>query len=184
MPAQVIGTLGAHPAAGPHIEIPGEALSWRRNALPSGPLLALYLDAPAAARVWPAARFAELAERFLAAKPDASAVALAGPTGGTRLAEFLRSAPRSPRVFGFDGLPLSHVAAAIGGARLLVSNDTGPMHLGPALGTPTLGLFSIGLPEHFAPTGPNDRFLRANPIDQLSVDTVLDVAQTMWRSPN
>ena len=53
-------------------------------------------------------------------------------------------------------------------------NDTGPMHLGPILGVPTLGLFSIGLPEHFRPTGPDDCVLQANPIEGITVEEVIE----------
>ncbi len=37
---------------------------------------------------------------------------------------------------------------------LLVSNDTGVMHLGAAMGTPTVGLFGPNSPTRYAPTGP------------------------------
>jgi ADP-heptose:LPS heptosyltransferase len=37
---------------------------------------------------------------------------------------------------------------------LLVSNDAGPMHIGPAVGTPTVGIFGPGEPEIWFPYGP------------------------------
>ena len=39
----------------------------------------------------------------------------------------------------------------IAGADLLVANDSGPMHVGPAVGTPTLGIFGPGEPETWFP---------------------------------
>lgn len=33
----------------------------------------------------------------------------------------------------------------------VVSNDTGPMHLAAAMGTPTIGLFGPNIPEAFGP---------------------------------
>jgi ADP-heptose:LPS heptosyltransferase len=80
----------------------------------------------------------------------------------------------------FTDMKLPRLAALIASARLLVSNDTGPMHFGPAVGVPTLGLFSVGYPEHFRPTGPHDRFLRENPIDRIEVNNVIDSAVQMW----
>ena len=38
-------------------------------------------------------------------------------------------------------------------AGALVSNDSGPMHIGAALGTPTLGLFGPETPVMYAPIG-------------------------------
>jgi ADP-heptose:LPS heptosyltransferase len=63
---------------------------------------------------------------------------------------------------------------------LLISNDTGPMHIGPAVGVPTLGLFSVGYPVHFRPTGLSDRFLQANPIDGIEVHKVIETVTEMW----
>jgi ADP-heptose:LPS heptosyltransferase len=68
----------------------------------------------------------------------------------------------------------------IASARLLISNDTGPMHIGPAVGVRTLGLFSVGLPEHFRPVGNGDRFLRAIPIERIRVDEVVELVEEMW----
>jgi heptosyltransferase-1 len=54
----------------------------------------------------------------------------------------------------------------------VVSNDTGPMHLSAAVGTPTLGLFSIGVTEHYRPLGAKCGFLKKNPLSQLTVEEV------------
>ncbi|MGH7931553.1 MAG: glycosyltransferase family 9 protein, partial [Candidatus Binataceae bacterium] len=42
---------------------------------------------------------------------------------------------------------------------LLVSNDTGIMHLGAALGTPTVGLFGPNSPRYWAPLGPRATYV-------------------------
>jgi ADP-heptose:LPS heptosyltransferase len=77
-------------------------------------------------------------------------------------------------------LSLPSLASAIASAQLLVSNDTGPMHIGPAVGVRTIGLFSVGYPEHFRPIGPHDRFLRANPINGISVKDVIQAVEEIW----
>lgn len=46
---------------------------------------------------------------------------------------------------------LRGLMAFIGAADVLVSNDAGPMHVGPAVGTPTLGIFGPGEPEIWFP---------------------------------
>jgi heptosyltransferase-3 len=83
-------------------------------------------------------------------------------------------------VFALSGLSIAQLAESIGAARMLVSNDTGPMHLGPALGVPTLGIFSVGFPHHFRPTGPRDLGVQGNPIDQVKTEEVFDAVDRLW----
>lgn len=63
-------------------------------------------------------------------------------------------------------------AALVSQAKLMVGNESGPMHIAAATGTPTLALFGPGQPEIFAPFGEQHRFLHhklaCNPCDQLS----------------
>jgi ADP-heptose:LPS heptosyltransferase len=54
------------------------------------------------------------------------------------------------------------------------------MHIGPAVGVPTIGLFSVGYPEHFKPTGKHDRFLRGNPIEVIEARNVVKVIEEIW----
>ena len=119
----------------------------------------LYVDAPVPDRIWPPERFAAVAD-FAIERLSAEVVAVAG-SGGAGLAATVRNASRHPeQITVSTELTLPELAAVIASARLLVSNDTGPMHIGPAVGVPTLGLFSVGYPEHFRPMGAGDRYLR------------------------
>src|SRR5262249_8892959 len=88
----------------------------------------------------------------------------------------------SARVRVMTGLSVSRLAAVIARATLLVSNDTGPMHLGPALGVPTLAIFSVGLPQHFRPTGPRDHYVQGNPIEEVTLSEVINAANQIWHS--
>jgi ADP-heptose:LPS heptosyltransferase len=92
----------------------------------------------------------------------------------------VREACRFPhRVQFLQDLDIARLAGVISESTMLISNDTGPMHLGPALGIPTMGLFSVGLPEHFRPTGPHDVFLQADPIDGISTEDVIHRLEMM-----
>lgn len=149
------------------------------------PLVVAYAGAPVPERRWPAERFAQVA-RHVADRWGADVILLtgsgAGEAGiGARVAE-LAAVP--DHVKHLAGLDIPEIAALIQQADLLLSNDTGPMHLGPALGVPTLALFSVGFPEHFRPTGAGDRVLRAQPINGIGVDDVLSVMEEMWRDGN
>jgi heptosyltransferase-2 len=159
--------------------VPEEMKHWAEQAMQGAPRLALYIDAPVRERIWPPEYFAKVAdfaiERFRAR------VAVISGNEGRALALRVQAASRHPRelsVFTDVGIP--QLAALIDSSLVLVSNDTGPMHLGPALGVPTLALFSVGYPEHFRPTGPGDRFLRENPIERIEVNKVIEATEQMW----
>ena len=67
---------------------------------------------------------------------------------------------------------LRGMAAFIEAADLLVANDSGPMHMGPAVGTPTLGIFGPGEPEIWFPYGPPHRFAYAEvPCSHCGLET-------------
>jgi ADP-heptose:LPS heptosyltransferase len=152
---------------------------WADGAMPRGPRLALYIDAPVPERIWPAECFARVAD-FAMEKFAARIAVISGPEGRA-LTERVQAASRYPRDLSlFTDVSVAQLAALVASSRLLVSNDTGPMHLGPALGVATLGLFSVGYPEHFRPTGPRDRFLRENPIDRIEINKVIEATEQMW----
>jgi ADP-heptose:LPS heptosyltransferase len=166
-------------SAGQSLILPDEMKRWAEQVMQAGPRLALYIDAPVRERIWPPEFFARVAD-FAIEKYGARVVVISGAEGRP-LTERVRSASVHPEGLSvFADVTIPELAALIASSRLLVSNDTGPMHLGPAFGVPTLALFSVGYPEHFKPTGPNDRFLRENPIDRIEVDRVIEAVGQMW----
>jgi ADP-heptose:LPS heptosyltransferase len=161
--------------ASPVLVVPDHARAWAARSLPEGPVLALYVDAPVPERRWPEKSFAEVA-RFAVEELGANVAVLAGST--TNAAELSQI---SDQVIVFNEVSIPQLAAAIARAKLLVSNDTGPMHFGPALGIPTLGLFSVGYPEHYRPLGEGSRFLREQRIEDIAVPDVIELVRKMWR---
>jgi ADP-heptose:LPS heptosyltransferase len=161
---------GAAPAGSPLV-IPSEALQWAKENLPAGPLAVFYIDAPVRERVWPADRFVALSDHLTRAR----GVEVVVVTGSSRV---LTELPQGVRVL--SGLSIPQLAAVIAAGRILVSNDTGPMHLGPALGIPTLGIFSVGFPSHFRPTGAADAYVQGNPIETIQVKDVIEAVERVW----
>jgi ADP-heptose:LPS heptosyltransferase len=160
----------------PVLVVPDHARDWAANTLPNGPVLSLYVDAPVPERQWPEEDFAEVA-RFAAGKLGATVAVLAG--GGGNLRPFSEI---HDRVIALSNVSIPQLAAVIARSKLLISNDTGPMHLGPALGIPTLGLFSVGYPEHYRPLGERSRFLRAENIDDIGVGDVIEQIGHTWNA--
>jgi ADP-heptose:LPS heptosyltransferase len=155
----------------PYLVLPG--------VVPDRNRLVLFVDAPVPDRIWPPQRFAAVAD--FAIETLGATVVVISSSSGADLARQVRESSRHPQDISIEtDLTLPRLATTIASARLLVSNDTGPMHIGPAVGVPTVGLFSVGLPEHFRPVGPNDRYLRGLPIDRIEVRDVTANVEQIW----
>ena len=102
---------------------------------------------------WPAERFIALAERLRLQKPNLLIVLTGQPFERPLIEHFI--ARYSGRVVDATGLGLIVKAAALlVECDLLVANDTGIMHLGAAMGAPTVGIFGPVSPQRWAPVGP------------------------------
>ncbi len=124
------------------------AQPWRTVALHVG------CGSSAVARRWPIARFARLAE-LLHERAGVDRFVLTGTRAELPLAaEFARGC-RLTAVAAMDLPSITHTAELLRRCALLVSNDTGVMHLAAAMGTPTVGLFGPNSPERYAPVGPS-----------------------------
>jgi heptosyltransferase-1 len=89
--------------------------------------------------------------------------------------------------------PVSDLAALMRSAALVISGDTGPLHIGAAVGAPIVGLFGPTRPERNGPWEPNDEVisragtcvchhkrqcLRGAPcINEITVDEVVAAAE-------
>ncbi|MBN1894250.1 glycosyltransferase family 9 protein [bacterium] len=115
---------------------------------PEKRMIGLHPGASWPAKQWLPERFAELASR-LVRELDAEVLLTAGP-GEEELARFVQqSCPEPVRLF--YGLSIRELMALISCLDVFVSNDCGPMHIGPAVQTPTVGIFGPGEPEIWFP---------------------------------
>jgi heptosyltransferase-2 len=102
---------------------------------------------------WPVERFIALAERLRLQKPNLLIV-LTGQVFERPLIEAFAASYVGP-VLDATGLgSIEKAAALLGDCDLLVSNDTGIMHLGAAMGAATVGIFGPVSPQRWAPVGP------------------------------
>jgi ADP-heptose:LPS heptosyltransferase len=131
---------------------------------------------------WPAERFAAVAER-LAATQDAAIVITAGPMDDEPVAGMAAALAMPHTVL--CRRPIREVAAVLAQADLLISNDTGIMHVGAAAGAPVLSLFGPTPAAEWAPVGPRHRFLQGEGgnIEVIPVEAVMETAAAMLNSP-
>lgn len=102
-----------------------------------GPVLGMFPGANGPARRWPPERFGDLAARL--GRTGTVTLVLGGPGDAAVTAAVAgRGGDRALDLGGRTSLP--GLAGALRSCDLLVTNDTGPMHLAAALGTPVLAL--------------------------------------------
>jgi ADP-heptose:LPS heptosyltransferase len=125
---------------------------------------------------WPAQKYAELAKNFL--KDGLSVVAI----GTSAEADVIRDiCAACPEVIDLSGkTSLFEVAGVCRNAKLVVGNDTGPVHMAGAVGTKTLSLFSDQVnPVWSSPRGLRTAYLQGHPLSDLSVEAVVQQLSSM-----
>ena len=114
------------------------------------PTAAFVVGTSKPAKEWPAERYAAVIDRLAEAR-GARAV-LVGGLGERESAVAAAVAARARHpVLDLRAWDLRRVAYLLDRADVLVSPDTGPMHLGVALGTPTVALMGYTNPKRFGP---------------------------------
>lgn len=123
------------------------------------PLIGVHVSGGRAIKQWPPERFAEVARR-LVDRSDATIV-LSGSAADRALVDTVKGALPSHRVVDVaGGVDLLTLAGLIERYDLLITGDTGPMHLAVAVGTPVVAVFGPSDPVRYAPRGPFDRVVR------------------------
>ena len=151
-----------------------------RGATESFPLVGLFPGASQPRRRWPLDRFVQLASR-LETNDGARIVVFLGPEEAA-VAQQMRDA-FSASALVLDGLTLAQFASVAARLSLLVSNDTGPMHLAAAVGTPVLMLGArVKGPYWFGPVGEHHRIVAPATLAQATVAEVYATAHSMLQS--
>ena len=103
-------------------------------------LIGLNPGCSAPARKWDVANFAAAAHLLLADFPDARFVLLGGPQDRDDSAQLGAQLPAQSVIDAAGQLPLCASAALIGRLAVMLTNDTGPMHLAVAMQTPVVAV--------------------------------------------
>jgi ADP-heptose:LPS heptosyltransferase len=140
---EVAGAAGAAPVSvEPRLALTEEDRSAAAELLldEGKPLVAVHPGAGDPRRRWPAAGFAAVC---LAAEEAGAATAVVGTPGDEDLGAAVRAA--SPGTYDLCGrLSMRALAGVLGRAGVVVSNDSGPLHLAAAVGASTVGIYWCG----------------------------------------
>ncbi|MXW03791.1 MAG: lipopolysaccharide heptosyltransferase II [Gemmatimonadetes bacterium] len=104
---------------------------------------------------WPPERFAGVADHM--AESRDMKILLLGSEADRPVTGEVADAMERPAVDWTGATDLALLPAAVRRCALMVSNDSGPMHVATAVGTPVIGVFGATHPRlGFAPVGPAD----------------------------
>ncbi len=148
------------------------------------------------AKQWPADRYAALADRLV--EDFGMKVLLTGVQADGPAARVVRSSTRYPeRVIDLTGrTDIQELGAVLRRCAVFVTNDTGAMHVGAAVGVPVVAIFGPTDPKTTSPVGPHvllrhpvpcsPCLLRECPIDHrcmtgISVEAVYSEVSIIYR---
>lgn len=152
-----------------------ERILVKAKADAGAPLVGLFPGAGHPSRRWPLEQFASLAD-FLIRNDQVRVLVFVGPEEQGFLKDIRRQFP--PSVVILAQLTIPQLAAAQARLAAFVSNDTGPMHIASAVGTPVVLLLDKRAPESYLPQGERHRIIYNSVIEDITVDEVY--AATRW----
>jgi heptosyltransferase-2 len=123
----------------------------------AGPIITIHPGAGAysLARIWPVEGFAEVARGLIDAH-DAAVVVLGGPDETEKAERLLELVGYNGRVHNLAGRTTIHeTAAVIEQCDLFLGNDSGPMHVAAAVGTPVVAIFGPSNAQAWGPYTPS-----------------------------
>jgi ADP-heptose:LPS heptosyltransferase len=142
----------------PRIPITGRQIEEaRRHLLDEGvdpdaeTLVVLFPGASSAIKMWPSERFADVANRV--AKEYKVRILICGSPSDVETQEAVASRVSAPVVRLAGKTDLLQLVGILKHAALFIGNDTGPLHLAAAVGTPTLCVLGGGHFGRFYPYG-------------------------------
>ncbi|MBA3589990.1 glycosyltransferase family 9 protein [Methylibium sp.] len=113
---------------------------------PYKPYFVVHAGATASSRRYPAEQFGRAAEQIV--QQSGCTAIFTGDAGERGLIEQARAVMTQPSLSLAGELQLGELAALIAGAEVLVSNNTGPVHIAAAVATPVVDLYALTNPQH------------------------------------
>jgi lipopolysaccharide heptosyltransferase II len=136
------------------------AAAERLSGVRGGPLVGVHVSGGRLVKQWEPARFAEVARQLI--EQHGAAIVLTGGADDRPMVDDVKAVLRRDRVVDVaGGIDLLELAALLTELDLLITGDTGPMHVAAAVGTPVVAVFGPSDPVRYAPSGPADRTVRA-----------------------
>jgi ADP-heptose:LPS heptosyltransferase len=146
-----------------------DAMLRKPKAESGAPLVGLFPGAGHLGRCWPNEKFAELAD-FLIRNDGVRPIVFIGPEERDAVQNMRRLFPQAT-VF-LEKLSISQLAAAQARLAVFVSNDTGPVHIAAAVGTPLVVLIGRPTRHAYIPLATSQRLIYSHGVDTIDVEEV------------
>jgi ADP-heptose:LPS heptosyltransferase len=120
----------------------------------SSPVVGFQLGASTAERCWSPKNFASVAASLCSEHADLRIILIGGPDDKHRAETFLQHLPESLHAQVSDRVgntSLPELTALLNNMDVLLTGDTGPLHIAVAIKTPTVGLFTTANPYATGP---------------------------------
>ncbi len=125
------------------------------------PLVGVHVSGGRAIKQWPPERFGEVSRQLI--EQNGATIVLTGGSADRDLVQVVKDSLPPSRVIDVAGDgDLPTLAGIVERLDLLISGDTGPMHLAVAVGTPVVAVFGPSDPARYGPRGPYDRIVRVD----------------------
>jgi ADP-heptose:LPS heptosyltransferase len=141
------------------------------------PLVGMFPGAGHASRQWRIERFADLAGR-ISRNDQLRTVVFLGPEERERAKEIRAAFPARSTTF-VERLDIAQLASALARLSLLVSNDTGPVHVAASVGTPTVVMVGRPTRDGYEPVGEHHRVIYGRDIDSITVEEVYSATRAV-----
>lgn len=156
-----------------------EALLKKEKANSGTLLVGIFPGAGNASRRWPLEHFAEVADHLIR-NEGVRVVVFAGPEERAFLPQ-MRSMFPAGTIF-LDRLTIPQLVSAQARLTLLISNDTGPVHIAAAVGTPVVVIMDCPKPHSFTPVGEQHRLIMGQEITGIAVREVYQAVREVLSS--
>jgi len=150
-----------HVTPAEHAGIAGLLHQLRLNRAPLRVVMHPGSGAAPAQKRWPLNRFVEVG-RTLVEQTDAHIIVAGGPAEQALAAQLSRAI--GPAALSLAGrLHLRQSMALFAACDLFIGNDSGPLHLAAAVGTPAVGIYGATDPAVFGPWAPPEQVVTVQP---------------------
>ena len=146
-----------------------DAMLRKAKAETGTPLVGLFPGAGHPGRCWPVEQFAQLAD-FLIRNDGVRPIIFVGPEERHLVARMRALFPSACVIL--EKLSIPQLAAAQARLAVFVSNDTGPVHIAAAVGTPIVVLIDLPRPHAYVPTGTSQRLIFSESVAAIEVEQV------------
>lgn len=150
-----------------------EAILRNYNVADDKKLVGLFPGAGHASRRWRLENFAHLAAK-IASNKSLQPIVFLGPEEKDLRAEVVEKFPADAIVL--DNLTLLEFAAALSKLQVLISNDTGAIHIGAIVGTSIVLILDCAAPLTYLPLTEKLRVVRSGNLDEITVQEVFAAA--------